>query len=121
MAMNLYEYYTGLGQTLPSVQERSKTYEQQGLGSASTYIGSLEQNTALLSKLQAVPLATAPTGGLPSNTSLPIIPDTQTQAPDLTGVNAEIASQRASLDAMMKQHTEGITTPTTPYQESQKG
>jgi len=33
-----------LGQALPSVQERSKIYEQQGLGSASSYVGSAAQN-----------------------------------------------------------------------------
>jgi len=49
----LYEYYTGQGQALPSVQERSKIYEQYGLGSASLYAGTAEQNTALLGKLQS--------------------------------------------------------------------
>lgn len=53
MANTLYEYYTGMGQALPSIQERSKIYEQQGLGSASTYAGTYDQNVALLGKLSS--------------------------------------------------------------------
>ena len=53
MATNLYSYYTGQGQALPSVQERSKIYESSGLGSASGYVGSASQNTALLNALSA--------------------------------------------------------------------
>jgi len=49
MANTLYEYYSG---KLPSIEERGKTYEQQGLGSASTYTGSAGQNISLLGKLQ---------------------------------------------------------------------
>lgn len=49
----LYEYYTGKGQTLPSVQERAPVYQQYGLGSSSDYAGTAEQNTALLGKLLA--------------------------------------------------------------------
>lgn len=51
MANTLYEYYTGKGQALPSVGERAKIYESYGLGKASTYSGSAQQNTSLLSKL----------------------------------------------------------------------
>jgi hypothetical protein len=51
----LYEYYTSKGQTLPSLTERSRLYEQYGLGSASSYSGSAQQNTALLSKLSSTP------------------------------------------------------------------
>lgn len=51
-ASTLYEYYTSQGQKLPSVQDRSKIYEQAGLGSASSYSGTASQNTSLLSYLQ---------------------------------------------------------------------
>jgi len=47
----LYEYYTQQGLPLPSISERAKLYEQFGLGSASEYRGTAEQNTALLRKL----------------------------------------------------------------------
>jgi hypothetical protein len=58
--ITLSEYYTQKGQALPSVLERAKIYEQQGLGSASVYAGTAEQNTALLSKLLLTPVATPP-------------------------------------------------------------
>jgi hypothetical protein len=50
----LYDYYTkGLGKPLPSLSERAKLYEQYGLGKASQYTGTAEQNIALLNKLQS--------------------------------------------------------------------
>ena len=55
---NLYEYYTGKGQKLPSVQERSSIYERAGLGSALSYTGTAPQNTALLGYLQKQPTPT---------------------------------------------------------------
>jgi len=51
MATNLYEYYTGQGQNLPSVQERAVIYEQKGLGKASDYKGTSSQNQQLLGAL----------------------------------------------------------------------
>ena len=52
MANTLFEYYQGQNQALPSLSERGKLYETQGLGSASTYQGSAQQNTSLLNALQ---------------------------------------------------------------------
>lgn len=51
-AITLGQYYQGLGQGLPSPQERAILYEQAGLGSASSYQRSAPQNTALLEYLQ---------------------------------------------------------------------
>jgi hypothetical protein len=51
MANTLYEYYTGQGKALPTVQERSAIYESSGLGAANTYTGSAQQNTQLLAAL----------------------------------------------------------------------
>lgn len=48
----LKDYYSGLGQSLPTIEERAKTYESLGLGSAKDYIGKDTQNISLLSKLQ---------------------------------------------------------------------
>ena len=50
MATTLYDYYTGQGQKLPTVQDRSKIYENAGLGTG--YQGTAQQNTALLGYLQ---------------------------------------------------------------------
>ena len=58
MANTLYEFYTGQGQSLPSVQERAKIYESSGLGSG--YVGSAGQNTALLNALSAGATQTQP-------------------------------------------------------------
>jgi len=47
----LYSYYTGKGMDLPSKQERAKIYESQGLGLATDYTGTREQNKALFNTL----------------------------------------------------------------------
>jgi len=49
-ATTLSQYYQGLGQGLPSLQERSPLYKQAGLGNS--YSGTYNQNTALLEYLQ---------------------------------------------------------------------
>jgi hypothetical protein len=64
MANTLYDYYTGQGKALPSVQERSVIYESSGLGAANTYTGSAQQNTQLLAALSKpqAPVAKVGTG-----------------------------------------------------------
>lgn len=52
-AKTLYELYTAQGKQLPSIEERSKIYEEKGLGVAAYYTGTAEQNTKLLNALQA--------------------------------------------------------------------
>ena len=49
-ATTLGQYYQGLGQSLPSLQERTGLYTQAGLGNS--YSGTYGQNTALLEYLQ---------------------------------------------------------------------
>lgn len=51
-ATTLGQYYQGLGQSLPSLQDRAPLYEQFGLGSASSYEGNEDQNIELLEYLQ---------------------------------------------------------------------
>jgi len=51
-AKTLFDFYNAKGLPLPSIQERSKLYESLGLGVASYYVGTSEQNTKLLAKLQ---------------------------------------------------------------------
>lgn len=56
MAINtLYDYYKSKGQNLPTLVDRSKTFEQLGLGAAQSYQGTYSQNVALLNKLQTQP------------------------------------------------------------------
>jgi len=47
-ATNLSDYYSAWSKNLPSLNERAKIYECLGLGSASSYTGSSQQNTQLL-------------------------------------------------------------------------
>lgn len=47
----LYDYYLKKGEKFPSLKERAILFEEYGLGPASSYRGTAEQNTALLNKL----------------------------------------------------------------------
>ena len=60
---NLYQYYTGQGKALPTVNQNAQTYQQFGLGNAGGYSGSAAQNTALLSKLMGAPTPSSSNGG----------------------------------------------------------
>lgn len=60
MAKTLFEYYKSKGQALPGIKERSKTFEELGLGSAAIYRGTGEQNIALLKRLETIPPTPAP-------------------------------------------------------------
>lgn len=51
-ATTLYEWYTAQGQALPSLSARASTYQSLGLGQASFYTGTAEQNTKLLNALK---------------------------------------------------------------------
>ena len=56
MSVNtLYEFYKSKGQKLPTLNERSKTFEGFGLGSSQSYQGTYSQNVALLGRLQTQP------------------------------------------------------------------
>lgn len=52
MASTLKEYYTGQGQALPTVADRAPVAAKAGI---SNYVGSAEQNNALLGYLQSTP------------------------------------------------------------------
>lgn len=52
-AKTLSEWYQANGQALPVVSARAKIYQDLGLGQASFYTGTAEQNTSLLVKLKA--------------------------------------------------------------------
>ena len=60
MAKTLFEYYKSRGQALPGIKERSKTFEELGLGTADIYKGTGEQNVALLKRLETIPPTPAP-------------------------------------------------------------
>jgi len=73
MAKTLFEYYKSRGQALPGIKERSKTFEELGLGSADVYRGTGEQNIALLKRLGTIPPTPAP--------KPPVAPASATGAP----------------------------------------
>lgn len=80
MAKTLFEHYKSRGQALPGIKERSKTFEELGLGSAEIYRGTGEQNVALLKRLETIPPTPAPKppalagspGATPSAPGLPV-------------------------------------------------
>lgn len=53
-ASNLSEWYSANGQALPNISSRATLYQQYGLGQASYYTGTAEQNTNLLNKLKSM-------------------------------------------------------------------
>jgi hypothetical protein len=85
MAQTLYEYYKSKGQALPGIKERAKTYEDLGLGSATNYQGTYNQNVSLLNRLQSMPINPTPASkpqvaqNLP--VSAPVQPDSTNSTP----------------------------------------
>jgi len=77
MATNLYQYYKSLGQQLPSVEQRR---EQFGLGES--YMGSAQQNVALLQRLQ----------GEATPTAAPTTPTQTATAPQTAAMGAAMPS-----------------------------
>ena len=98
MANTLYDYYTGKGQKLPSVQERAPLYQQYG--GTGTYTGSAEQNTFLLGKLQApAPAQTThtaiPATGLNQTTQpMQVTPFTAPPPPTIDPVVQQLQAQQ---------------------------
>lgn len=50
----LYEWWTSTGELFPTVKERGEMYQEMGLGLASLYTGTAEQNTKFLMELKKV-------------------------------------------------------------------
>lgn len=62
---NLFQYYQGKNQALPSISERASQYAAAGLGKAADYTGTDEQNTNLLGYLNSSAVTSTP-GGSPT-------------------------------------------------------
>lgn len=128
MANTLFDYYNQKGQTLPNLQERGKMFESYGLGSASGYQGTAEQNTALLGRLSQpaapasmpAPQAPAPapitnpvdTAGLttagikPPTLPTPSAPIIQNSFTDSLGQT--LSTQRKSLEDAYKRQSDDL-------------
>lgn len=76
---NLYQYYTGQGKALPSVQQNAQQYASYGLGDANSFTGSAQQNTALLGRLTSGQ-PSGSQGGAPSGGGYSQTPSGQPQA-----------------------------------------
>lgn len=101
MAVNtLYEYYKSQGSKLPSIAERSKIFEDLGLGTASAYKGEYQQNVDLLARLQ--------TGAQPKNAAV-------------QPVKPPVASPVARVEAVSAQPTISTPVPTLPLKTTISG
>jgi hypothetical protein len=91
MAKTLWEYYSGKGQKIPSIQDRSKMFEQYGLGSGVSYRGTAKQNTDLLNKLQAPTPEPKPVQPAPTATNNPA------QVTNVNNVSSTPATNKPSI------------------------
>lgn len=85
MANTLLEYYKLKGQKLPGIADRSKTFEDLGLGSALAYKGEYQQNVDLLERLK--------TGSQPKTTPI------QAQTASLQPQKPPVASLATRVEA----------------------
>lgn len=65
-ALTLFDWYQAQGLSLPSVSDRSKLYESLGLGQATFYTGTAEQNSKLLAALKKSVASVAPVKATPA-------------------------------------------------------
>lgn len=79
LAKTLFEWYSAQGLTLPTLSDRAKLYQSLGLGQASLYVGTAEQNTKLLNKLKEKPPPPPPVQV--AQPAPPVINNTQVSAP----------------------------------------
>lgn len=115
MATTLFEFYKG---QLPSIQERGKIFEQQGLGSAGSYTGAEQQNINLLGKLQtptATPITTTPTAVDVTTLNKTTLPPLPTNTTDTTNYGAQtqatVAGALASVPLVTETKTTEVATP----------
>lgn len=100
MANTLLEYYKLKGQKLPGITDRSKTFEELGLGSASAYKGEYQQNVDLLERLK--------TGSQPKTTPM------QAQTTSLQPQKPPMASLATRVEAGPTQPPLSPPAPTLP-------
>jgi len=100
MANTLLEYYKLKGQKLPGIADRSKTFEDLGLGSALAYKGEYQQNVDLLERLK--------TGSQPKTTPI------QAQVASLQPQKPPVASLATRVEAGPTQPPVSPPAPTLP-------
>jgi len=125
MAKTLFEYYRSRGQALPGIKERSKTFEELGLGPADTYKGTAEQNVALLKRLETIPptpasqplsiTAGAP-GAAPVATNLPVSAPIEPRA-TISASSTPVADRYEKLLGELETAFKGIPSKSKLYAE----
>lgn len=88
-AKNLFEYYSQKGEGLPPLADRGALFEQMGLGSASGYTGSAQQNEQLLQKLQLNDYSKSTFGSTIANPAVNATPAGSSLSAALSGRSAE--------------------------------
>lgn len=100
-ALTLSEWYSARGFALPSVAERSIIYAELGLGQASFYTGTAEQNTKLLSALKSTASVSTTTNQAASAASSTTTSTTSTSSsaavPTVKGKKVNISSSKISV------------------------
>ncbi len=113
---NLNEYYSAKGLALPSLSERAKTYESSGLGSATAYQGSIDQNTQLLNRL-LVPAA--PINNV-TKTEIPGVGTLTTQPKIQTATGKPAPTEAENLEGLYQRTgvspAPALTSSPTPFQ-----
>lgn len=110
MANNLYEYYTGQGQALPSVADRQSKATEAGI---TNYTGTSDQNKSLLGYLQGTPS----NGNVISSDNLN--PPAPLKNPEVKPSN-DTAGMNSSITSLLKSTKEQITADQTAYDAQSK-
>ncbi len=120
MATNLYDYYTGQGKTLPTVQQRTADATKAGI---SGYTGTADQNNTLLKYLSSNQSAVGPSTAVQTPAAQQYI-QSQTQAPAQTpqtapqtpsAKDAYIQAYKAYIDG--QKQDEDVTNAKTAYND----
>ena len=119
-ASNLFGYYSGQGQAMPSLSARGQLYQQYGLGQSTDYSGTAAQNTALLNALQGgggslgLGSSTASTPATSSNQSFgsyqPVIDTLTQQEQGLSGIyQPQVTALQASLPTIQQKYSDMLS------------
>ena len=117
-ASNLFGYYSGQGQAMPSLSARGQLYQQYGLGQSTGYSGTASQNTALLNALQGgggslglgASTASTPAPAQSFGTYQPVIDTLTQQAQGLGSIyDPQVTALQASLPTIQQKYSDMLS------------
>jgi hypothetical protein len=117
-ASNLFGYYSGQGQAMPSLSARGQLYQQYGLGQSTGYSGTASQNTALLNALQGgggslglgSSTASTPAPAQSFGTYQPVIDTLTQQAQGLGSIyDPQVTALQASLPTIQQKYSDMLS------------